>query len=43
MLIGERQQLSINTTNDLTEFHLHFLVITTWLINKGQLSDLEQK
>ena len=43
MLIGERQRLEINSTNDLTDFHLHFLAITTWLINKGQLSDLEQK
>ena len=43
ILIGERQRLGINTANDLTDFHLHFLAITTWLINKGQLSDLEQK
>ena len=43
MLISERQRLGINSTNDLTDFHLHFLAITTWLINKGQLSNLEQK
>ena len=43
ILIGERQCLGSNTTNNLTDFHLHFLAITTWLINKGQLSDLEQK
>ena len=42
-LIGERQRLGINSTGDLTDFHLHFLAITTWLINKGQFSDLEQK
>ena len=43
MLIGERQRLGINSMNDLTDFHLHFLAIMTWLINKGQLSNLEQK
>ena len=43
VIISERQRLGINSTNDLTDFHLHFLAITTWLMNKGQLSDLEQK
>ena len=43
ILIGERQHLGINMANDLTDFHLHFLTITTWLINKKQLSDLKQK
>ena len=42
-LIGERQRLGIKTTNDLSEYHLHFLAITTWLIEKKQLSGLEQK
>ena len=43
VLIGERQRIGINNTNDLSEFHLHFLAVTTWLIEKKQLSDLEQK
>jgi hypothetical protein len=42
-LIGERQRLGINSTNDLFEYHIRFLAITTWLIQKKQLSDLEQK
>jgi hypothetical protein len=43
LLIGERQRLSINSTKDLSNYHLQFIAITTWLISKGQLSDLEQQ
>lgn len=43
MLTGERQRLGIQSTKDLSEFHLHFLAITTWLIEKKQLGDLEQR
>lgn len=42
-LIGERQHIGINSTTELSEYHLHFLAITTWLIDKHQLADLEQK
>jgi hypothetical protein len=43
MLIGERQRIGINTKSDLSTFHLQFLTITTWLIQKNQLGDLEAK
>jgi hypothetical protein len=33
-LTGECQCLGINTTNNLNEYHIHFLAITTWLIQK---------
>lgn len=42
-LIGEQQRVGIKMTNELSEFHLKFLTITTWLIDKAQLGDLEQK
>jgi hypothetical protein len=43
LLIGKRQHLSINSTKDLSDYHLQFIAITTWLISKGQLGDLEQQ
>jgi hypothetical protein len=43
MLIGERQRVGFKSTNELSAFHLNFLAITNWLIEKKQLSDLEQK
>ena len=43
LLIGERQRLGINSTKDLSDYHLQFVAITTWLISKGQLGDLEQQ
>jgi hypothetical protein len=42
-LVGERQRVGIHTTNELQDFHLSFLTITTWLIEKKQLGDLEQR
>ena len=42
-LIGERQRIGITTTQDLSAYHLQFIAITTWLISKGQLGDLEQQ
>jgi hypothetical protein len=42
-LVGERQRVGMNSTNDLSDFHLSFLAITTWLIEKKQLGDLEQQ
>ena len=43
LLIGERQRIGINSTKDLSDYHLQFLAITTWLISKKQLGDLEQQ
>ena len=43
LLIGERQQVGITSTKDLSNYHLQFIAITTWLIRKGQLGDLEQQ
>ena len=42
-LIGERQRLGITTTIDLADYHLKFLSITSWLIEKQQLGSLEQQ
>ena len=41
LLIGEQQQVGINSTKDLSDYHLQFIAITTWLISKGQHGDLE--
>jgi hypothetical protein len=43
LLIGERQHLGIDSPKDLSDYHLQFIAITTWLISKGQLGDLEQQ
>src|SRR6202522_710281 len=43
LLIGERQRIGINSTKDLSDYHLQFLAITTWLISKKQLGNLEQQ
>src|SRR5271168_4730926 len=42
-LTDERQRLGMASVQDLSDFHPHFMAITTWLIKKGQLSELEQK
>ena len=42
-LIGERQRIGIANTVDLADYHLKFLSITSWLINKQQLGALEQQ
>ena len=42
-LVGERQRVGMNSINDLSDFHLSFLAITTWLIEKQQLGVLEQQ
>src|ERR1700678_3079594 len=36
-LTDERQRLGMNSVQDLSDYHLQFMVITTWLIRKGQL------
>ena len=43
LLVGERQRLGISTTTEFAEFHLKFLSITSWLIEKEQLSTLDQQ
>jgi len=43
MLIGERQRVGISSAKDLSEYHLQFTAITSWLIDKEQLSKLEQQ
>ena len=43
LLIGERQRLGISTTTDLSDYHLKFISITSWLIEKKQLGSLEQE
>jgi hypothetical protein len=42
-LIGDYQRSGIHTTDDLQKFHLQFLAITTWLIQKNQMGDFEQR
>ena len=43
LLVGEQQQVGITSTKDLSDYHLQFIAITTWLIRKGQHSDLGQQ
>src|SRR5277367_5790449 len=43
LLIGERQRISIATAKDLSDYHLQFMAITTWLIEKKRLSELKQQ
>jgi len=43
LLIGERQRIGMATAKDLSDYHLQFMAITTWLIEKARLSDLEQQ
>ena len=43
LLVGERQRLGISNTTELSEFHLQFLSITSWLIEKEQLGTLEKQ
>jgi hypothetical protein len=43
LLIGERQRLGIVSLNDLSNYHLQFIGITAWLIDKKQLGELEQQ
>ena len=43
LLIDKQQWVDITSTKDLSNYHLQFIAITTWLISKGQLGDLEQQ
>jgi hypothetical protein len=42
LLIGERQRLGMRTLQDLSDFHLRFNAISTYLIAEGLLSTREQ-
>ena len=35
--------MGITSAKDLSDYHLQFIAITTWLISKGQLGNLEQQ
>ena len=43
LLIGKQQQVDITSTKDLSNYHLQFIVITTWLISKWQLTNVAQQ
>ena len=43
LLIGEQQRVGITSTKDLSNYYLQFIAITTWLISKGQLGNLEEQ
>ena len=42
-LICDRQQLGIASPKELSDFHLQFSLISSWLMNKQQLTSLEQQ
>ena len=42
-LTGERYRSGIHSTDDLSEYHMQFMAITNWLINKNRLGPLEQQ
>src|ERR1700678_2890861 len=42
-LTDERQRLGMTSVQDLSDYYLQFMAITTWLIKKGQLCKLGQK
>lgn len=43
LLISEHQHLGIASAKNLSDYHLRFMAITSWLIKKQHLSDLEQR
>ena len=43
LLIMERLQVGINNATDLADFHLRFHQITSWLVSKDHLCELEQR
>jgi hypothetical protein len=43
ILIGERYWKGIMTSTNLSNYHLQFVTITSWLIEKNQLRILEQQ
>src|SRR5271155_4082789 len=43
LLINEHRRKGITSARDLSDYHLEFLAITTWLIEEKQLDDIEQR
>src|SRR5271163_2604529 len=43
LLISERRRKGITSAHDLSDYHLEFIAMTTWLIEKRQLGDPEQQ
>ena len=42
MLIGERQRLGIRSLNELSEYHLRFQAVTSYLLEKKLIGEIEQ-
>jgi hypothetical protein len=42
MLIGERQRLGIRSLNELSEYHLRFQAVTSYLLEKKLIGEVEQ-
>ena len=42
MLIGERQRLGIRSLNELSEYHLRFQAVTSYLLDKKLIGEIEQ-
>ncbi|KIJ90482.1 hypothetical protein K443DRAFT_15206 [Laccaria amethystina LaAM-08-1] len=42
MLIGERQRLGIRSLNKLSEYHLRFQAVTSYLLEKKLIGEVEQ-
>src|SRR5271155_4752155 len=43
LLISERRRVGITSARDLSDYHLEFMAMTTWLIEKKHLGNLEQR
>src|SRR5271155_6166295 len=43
LLISKRRRAGITSARDLSDYHLEFLAMTTWLIEEKQLDDIEQR
>ena len=43
LLVDKYRHLGISSTSDLSDFHLQFITISSWLMKKHLLADLEQK
>jgi hypothetical protein len=42
-LLASRRRTAIKTTDELQAFHLEFITLTTWLIEKDLMGDFEQR
>jgi hypothetical protein len=43
LLVQERLRLGITLARDLSDYHLQFIAISSWLIQEQQLDNLEQR